>query len=118
MAALHVVGVDFQLRLGVHAGFAGGAEVAVGLLRVGVLRAGTHQDEPGESARGLVVEHVLEELVRRAAGHGVVNARVVVHVLVLVGDGHAAEVDFSPLASQSNIDGVARRTARQGHTVQ
>ena len=44
VAALHVVGIDFKLRLCVHPGVAGGAKVAVGLLRRGMLGPRSHQD--------------------------------------------------------------------------
>src|SRR2546429_7375441 len=42
--ALHVVGVDLELRLAVGAGFGGEQQVVVGLLRVRALRAGAHDD--------------------------------------------------------------------------
>ena len=38
-----------------------------------------------------------------------VDSSMVVYMLVFIGDNHAAKIDFSSLASQSNIDGVARR---------
>ena len=54
VGALHVVGEDLQLRLGVHPRPVAQQQVAVGLLGVGLLRLGRHED--------LAVEH------RRATG--------------------------------------------------
>ncbi len=50
MSALHVVGMDFKLRLRVHLRLIGQEQVAVGLLRVGFLRVFAHDDPPVEDA--------------------------------------------------------------------
>ncbi|CDB12081.1 unknown [Bacteroides sp. CAG:633] len=118
MATLHVVGIDFQLWLRVHTSLARGTKVAVGLLRTGVLCTGTNQYQSGKSTRSLIVEHILEKLVRRTAGHGMVDDGVSIDMLVLVSNGHAAEVDFGILASQGHVDSIACGATCQRHTVQ
>ena len=50
MRALHVVGVNFKLRLGVGAGVVGEQEIFVRLLRVGFLRDGMNVNATVESA--------------------------------------------------------------------
>jgi len=64
--ALHVVGVDLELRLAVGARFGGEQQVVVGLLRVGALRAGPHDDASVEDAMRPLGQHAVEELVARA----------------------------------------------------
>lgn len=59
VATLHIVGIDLELRLGVHTGLTGETEVAVGLLGVGVLSAFAHEHLAGKGTGGLIVEHIL-----------------------------------------------------------
>ena len=58
VAALHVVGVDFQHRLGVHACLGGADEVGIGLLRLGLLCFLAHEDTSGKGACALLVHHI------------------------------------------------------------
>ena len=66
-----------------------------------------HQHTPGKSPCGMVIKHVLIELVRRAVGHTVGNQRVVVHVLLLVGDDAAVALALCPLAREGQVELVA-----------
>ena len=67
-AALHVVGVDFELGLGIDVCLLGGAEVAVGLYGRGLLSSLAHENTAVEDTCGRVFEYILEEFVAGAAG--------------------------------------------------
>lgn len=84
--ALHVVGIYLKHGLGVHVCLLGCAEVPVRLLRLCLLGAMPDEHFPGEGTYRLVVEHVFVELVACAMAHLVVNERIVVDVLLLVGN--------------------------------
>src|SRR3712207_9423298 len=49
MGTLHVIGVDFQHRLGVHTGGIGSYKILIGFLTDGLLRIMTHQNTAGKS---------------------------------------------------------------------
>ena len=117
VGALHVVGIDFEHRLGVDAGRVGGAEVVVGFFRRSLLGVLAHQDPSGEGADGLVVGHALVEFAARAGGCNVVDERVVIDVLALVGHHASVHRDFRTLARQSDVGGVARQTVVEGDAV-
>ena len=57
--ALHVVGEDLELGLGVHPGVIAPEEIAVGLLGVGLLRLGAHEHLTVEDRARPAVEHTL-----------------------------------------------------------
>ena len=87
MRALHVVGVDLELRLGVRGGVVGEQQVLVGLLGVGLLRAGPDEDAPVEDALRVVGEDAVEILVAGAMRLGVFDDHVVVGQLVAARSG-------------------------------
>ena len=66
MRALHVVGVDLQLGLGVDLRVVGEEQVAVGLFRVGLLRIFVHDDPAMKDAMRMVVENSVVELAAAA----------------------------------------------------
>ena len=112
MGTLHVVGEDFQLRLGVDLGRLGQQERAVGLLRVGLLRLGRHEDLPVEHAVGLAVQDALVDLPAPAVGMVVEDGCVVVYQLLV-----AAEVE--PVEQALHVGGVqvaAQVVPRNGPT--
>ena len=79
--ALHVVGVDLELRLGVdHRGFRE-QQVLVALDGIGLLRFGPHDDAAVEDALALAVQDSLVEFVAGGVRLGVVERGVIVHVL-------------------------------------
>ena len=82
VAALYIIGVNLELRLGVHPRRRRYADVFVRLLGVGFLRVGAHKNVAAEHANRFVVEHVFVEFVAGAVGHGVVNVGEVIDVLV------------------------------------
>ncbi len=72
MDAGHVVGVDFQLRLGVHLGAVGEDQRVVAHPGVGPVGAARDNDAALEHAARLVAHHALGELLggRRPAVRG------------------------------------------------
>lgn len=62
MAALDIVGVDFQIGFGLELGLFGQQQVAVGLIGLGFLRAGFHEHMALEAAGGAVVQNAFEKL--------------------------------------------------------
>src|SRR5262249_48229265 len=64
--ALDVVGVDFELRLGVDLGIVRQEQCFVGLLGIGLLSVLRHANLAVEYASGLPIKHALVELVARA----------------------------------------------------
>ncbi|OAV73874.1 hypothetical protein Barb7_02727 [Bacteroidales bacterium Barb7] len=84
----HIIGIDFQLRLAVHTGFAGQAEVAVGLGGLCLLSVFFHPDTTAENCRSLFIHHILHQFLARAMRCGMDNAAVRIRLLPLVKDGH------------------------------
>ena len=70
-----------------------------------------HKHLSGEGSHSLFVEHILVQLVALAAAHLMVDERVVVHVLLLVGDDASREVTLRTFALEDEVGAVA------GHSV-
>src|SRR3712207_7677267 len=66
MGTLHVIGVDFQHRLGVHTGGIGSYTILIGFLTDGLLRIMTHQNTAGNSTGGVIVAHIFIKLDRKS----------------------------------------------------
>ena len=115
---LHVVRINLQLGLCIHPRITGGAKITVGLLGTCMLRIRTHQYQPGKSTYRLIIEHVFKQLITRTVGHCMVNTRVVIHMLVLISDSHAAKIYFSSLACQQHFGCITGCTVMQRHAIQ
>ena len=59
MTTFHIIGINLQLWLGVHARLLRGAEILVAHLRVGLLRSLLYKHPTGKGSRGLTIENVL-----------------------------------------------------------
>ena len=115
VAALHVVGEDFQLRLVVGLGLLGQHQRVRGHLGVGLLRARPHDDLALEHAAALVVEHGLEHLAALAADRRVIDHHRGVGVLACpCSKRRAADVRDRPLAAEAQEQLVARHRAAGG----
>ena len=88
---LDVVGVDFELGLGVDLGRLREQEVLVGLVGVGFLRGLVNVDLAAKDAGGPAAEDALVEFVALAVRLGVFDERVVIDVLCPVFDVEAVE---------------------------
>ena len=72
-----------------------------------------HQHTAGKGTCSLLVEDVLVEFAGRAMWHLVNNERVVIDMLLLVGDDAAIALALGALAREGEVELVARRTIVQ-----
>ena len=86
MGALHVVGIDLQLGLGLHASRGREQEVAIVLIGLRLLRILCHKDTSSEDTTTLIEEDVLEEFIRGTVGYCVLDEREVIGVHTLAGE--------------------------------
>ena len=95
---LDVVGVDFELGLGVDLRRRREQEILIGLVGVGFLRGLVNVDLAAEDAGGPPAEDALVELVALAVGLGVFDEGVVIDVLRPVRDVEAVESGVNAFA--------------------
>ena len=110
VGTLHIVGINLQHRLGEHARRLRGTKVLVGHLRHGLLCIGLHQHPAGKGACGVVVEDILVKLVAGAVRNMMGDERVVIDMLLLVGNDTATAGTLSTLADEIEVQFVARGT--------
>src|ERR1039458_1758981 len=91
MRALDVVGVDFELRLGVDARIITEEQIAVGLLGVGLLRVLVTYDAAVEDAARAIIENAVVKLAARTLRLRVLHQHVVVEVLASSADEKAVD---------------------------
>src|SRR5437867_5637195 len=113
MVALHIVGANFQLRLGVDHRAIREQQILVGLPGVGLLRVRAHEDPAIEDPARPSVEDALVELAAGTVWPGVVDARVVVHMLSAGSKVEAVEHALRSLSIQHRVDIVADGSAAQ-----
>ena len=82
MRALHVVGVDFQLRTRFGHGIRIQQQGVALLVRDGLRGPRRHIHEPVEAGAGLAAHDALEKLLGSAAGHIVAHDDLQAHLLV------------------------------------
>jgi hypothetical protein len=90
-------------------------QVVVGLLRVGALRAGTHDDAAVEHAARLTIEHAVEVLVALAVRLGVLDRSVVIDVLGAAEYRQAAENQIRVGAVEHGVDVMAHQSRAERH---
>ena len=113
MCTFHVVCIDFQHRLGVHAGFLRGAEILVGHLRLSFLGTGLYQHPTSKGSCSLIVEDIFIELMTGTVSCMVGDERVVVDMLLFVGNDTAAAIALSTLSHKVEVQLVACHTIVQ-----
>ena len=82
VGALHVVGINLELRLRVRRRIVAEQQVFVGLLGVGFLRAGLHEDAAVKDTARLVIKYAVEIFVAVAVRCGVLDNHVVIGQLL------------------------------------
>ena len=115
--AFHVVGVNFELRLGVDLRAVGKQQVAIGLLGVGLLRVLVHDDAAMENAVRAAVQNAVVELAAAAVRAGVLDQHVVIEVLLSAADEQAVDQAFAAFAGENRMNVVAHDRAAQQHGV-
>ena len=113
MRALHVVGINFQHWLGEHTGLLGGSQVLISHLRGSLLSTMFYQYTSSKSAYGLVVKDIFIELVRSAMRGLMDDKRIVIDMLLLIGNHTTVAAAFSSLARESEVEFVASDTVVQ-----
>ncbi len=116
--AFHVVGIDLELRLAVGVRVSREQQVVVGLLRVGLLGARTHDDAAREYATRLVVEHTVEILVTLTVVSGMVDRRMMIGVLLTGQEVQSVEDQPATRTRQDGADVVPRERRPECHHVQ
>ena len=81
MRALHVVGIDFQLRLCIDLRFTRKQKIFVGLLRVSLLRAVANKNLAIENRARLAIQNPLVKLATGAMRLAMINYRMRVGML-------------------------------------
>ena len=112
-----VVGVDFELWLGVDFGVAREQQIVVGLPGVGLLRAGTDDDFAVENRARVAVEHAAIGLAAGSVGLSVVDPRMVVDVLATAGQIEAVEGRVAAGRRKGRRQVVARKLRAEAHRV-
>jgi len=113
VAALHVVGVDLELGLGVDLGPLAEQQVRVRLQCIGLGRLGAHEHTAAEDAPRILGQHSLVELPARAVGRRVVDQGVVVDVLPGGGEEEPVQVGFRARLGQERGEFIAHQRAAQ-----
>src|SRR6266446_4906621 len=107
MAALHIVVVNLERRLGIDDGGLGEQQIPIHLSRVRFLRVGPNDDQTIEYTARLVVENSFEQLETVAARADMIDDGVIVDVLRLGENEEAVECQIRPLTSQCDVDFIA-----------
>ena len=113
VGALYDVGVDLELRLAVGVRIGRQQQIVVGLLGVGLLRAGPHDDPPREHATGTLVEHAVEILVALAVVGRVIDRRMVIGVLLAGEQVQPIENQRPARTRQHRTDVVTRQRSAE-----
>ena len=111
MGALHVVGEDLELRLGVHPRGVAQQQVAVGLLGVGLLRLGLDEHLAVEHRARAAVQNALVDLPAPAVGLVVVDGGVVVDHLLAAGEVEPVHQGLDVLVVEPDVQVVPGQRA-------
>ena len=117
MAALHVVGEDLELRLGVDLRVRREQEIVVALARVGMLRIAVDQHPAVEDAPPAPVEEALVDLLAPPARLAVVDPGMEIDVLAPARDVEAVQHHLRPGPVEGDVDPVANEPASELHRV-
>ena len=117
MTTLDIICVDLKLRLGVHTCLACEAEVAVGLLRVGMLSSLANEHLAGKGTDSLIIEHIFVEFMAGTVAHGMIDEGVIIYMLLLIGNSHAAEVDVCATSCESDAGRIACGASHEGDII-
>ena len=117
MRTFHIVSIDFQLGLAVHACFTGCTKIAVRLISRSLLRILFHQDTSAERTDCTVIQDILEQLVTGTIRYGMRNMAIGIQLLFFVQDRHTAQSRFSLFAVQLDIIVVTGKAVIQRNAI-
>ena len=107
VAALHIVSINLEHWLRIHAGRTRGTQVGIRFFARRLLSTLANQHLSGKGSDCTIVEDVLIQLARLTSGNLVVDECVVVHALHLVGNDTAVGRHLASFALQKDIEPVA-----------
>ena len=111
MRAFHVVGVNLQGRHGVHHRIVAEQQRLLVCLESVFCASLADEDLALEHAGRFAAQHVLVKLVARAVRGGVIEQRVVVHVLLAAEKHQAVERGIGVFAGHDDVQIIARKAA-------
>ena len=111
--AFHIVGIDLELRFGVHRRLVAEQDVLVGLLRVGLLRDRMHENAAVKHALRFVVQDSVEIFVTRAVRLSVFDNHVMIGELLAFRQVKAVEDALQPFTSEPGENVVPRNSGAQ-----
>ena len=111
MATLNIVGVDFQLWFGGHAGIACEAEVTIGLVGRCLLCALVDDDFSHKRTASLFVEYALVKFVAVAVWYKMLDKCIVVNILLAVDEVKSEQVGVGMFAVETHTQVVAYDSA-------
>ena len=117
MRALHVIGVDLELRSRVGLGLSGQQQAVITLLRLRLLCARLYDNTSTEDRARTVIENTPVPFVTGRLRLVVFDTRVVVHMLLMVRQGQAVEGAFRTTTVEVDLQFVAYQPAAQCDTV-
>jgi hypothetical protein len=92
MAAFDIVGLDFELGLGIDAGFGRKQEGAAGLAGIGALGGGLDMNPPTKYGMSLILDDILVEVATAAVGLLKSKAAVGIADLLTLNPGESFEI--------------------------
>ena len=113
MRTLHIIGINLQLRFGVHKRMIRQQQVVVGLLRIRLLGILVDDDPAPEDSPGMLIEHSLEQLSAITMGPYMFQCRVVVQVLPPLEQIQSVDSRQASLPIQHTPEIIASQPAAQ-----
>ena len=114
VGALHIVGVDLQLGLGINLRVIGEEQVAVGLLGIGFLRIFVNDDSAVKNTVRVVIEDAVIELAAIAVRAGMLDQHVIVYMLMAAAEEETVDQAFAAFSGEHRMHVVAhQRTAQR-----
>ncbi len=107
----HVVGPDFQLRLGVNGSLIRQQNITVGLKRIGLLRIGSHKDLSVENAPCLIINDSLLHFVAECIRLTMIHNGMVVCKCVFAQQVKTIHVRIDSFAVKGELKVVSHRFA-------
>src|SRR5437763_7873080 len=114
MAAFDLIGEDLELGLGVDGGARAQKQIAIELMRIGLVGARPDADPAQENSVRAILEHALEDFAGRAARRRVVDDGRDGGFLICAEEVSAVDATRGTLASDRNLHILAREPRASG----
>jgi len=110
MRTFHIIGINLQLRLGIHMRIVRNTKIVVTLISSGFLRSFFHQNPSAENACRLFLQDILKQFVAGAVRHGMIEKGKIVGMLFFIAYCHPPTCvsAYSPTIWTDNRYGYSR----------